>query len=445
MKAIKRAILEIHREPEPQPASIRLGGRDQFSFARWIRIEEENRKQIEKNSRKVHPPSRPTTFEFGLKPVCGRLIRKSLRVLHSSPQACSSMPAPIFVSYSSRDRAVANRLVDFLKEQGYDCWIDWRDEEPGADYREPIMAALTAAKIILLILSEASNDSPDVHSEIVQATRQKKLIIPVEIEPVSPNQRLEFSIRSVHWLDGKNGLSSTTLNQLKLVVDRHLRGFLEAKSEGELDELTSKAARGDVTSQAALAEHFGHAGKDPLNREKAVYWLRKAAENAHAESAYRLATALRDGIGILRNEDAALNWFRAAAEGGHVKAQAIFANELLLGRRLSADPEKALYWFERAAQQGSVEAQFQVGVLFENGRAGAHDYSRSIYWLDAAANNGHAGAQYLLATLLAEGKGGMADMARAKHWAQAASDRGHLAARQFLTQLCSPDKSPGKR
>jgi hypothetical protein len=122
------------------------------------------------------------------------------------------MAAPIFVSYSSQDRAVANRLVDFLKEQGYDCWIDWRDEEPGADYREPIMAALGAAKIVLLVLSEASNDSPDVHNEIVQATRLKKLIVPLQIEPVSPNNRLEFSIRSIQWLDGKNLLTAATLN-----------------------------------------------------------------------------------------------------------------------------------------------------------------------------------------------------------------------------------------
>jgi hypothetical protein len=98
--------------------------------------------------------------------------------------------AAIFVSYSSLNAEEANRLVEFLEGKGYKCWIAERDEDVGADYRGPIMAALEAAEVVILLLSEAANRSPEVHNEVVQATRMQKLLIPIQLETVALSAEL---------------------------------------------------------------------------------------------------------------------------------------------------------------------------------------------------------------------------------------------------------------
>lgn len=295
------------------------------------------------------------------------------------------------------------------------------------------MTALESAGVVVLVLSQAANDSPEVQNEIVQAGRHHKVIVPVQIEPVTLNSAMEFSIRRLHWLDATQGLSEWSLDRLLETVVRHLRPAEQAPTT-DADNLTTRALRGDKEAQFELAERLS-AGQSPPDHIGAVQWLRKAAESGHAEAAYRLALHLRDGLGVLRSEDAALHWFEVAAHLGNTKAQTIFANELLLGRRTSADLEQALFWFDKAAEGGSVEAQFQLGMLLENGRAGKRDYTRASRWLESAAQSGHIGAQFLLATVLVEGKGRLPDLQRARYWAQAAADRGNAAARLLLSRL----------
>jgi TPR repeat protein len=345
------------------------------------------------------------------------------------------MAAALFISYSSHDQKAASRLVEFLEQHGHSCWIACRDELPGEKFWLPLMAALKAAPIMLLVLTQAACESPDVGNEIVQAVKQRKLILPVQLEPVHPNDLTEYHLRGIQWHDATAGLTEWTLEALLSVIDRNLAVREPSRDTSDLLDLTNRALAGDTAAQFLLAEHFESTGRESSNQIAAVTWFRKAAEAGHPEAAYRLAVHLHEGTGVLRNEDAALTWFRTAAQLGHVQAQLNFANELLLGRRISPNLQQALHWFEKAAEAGSVEAQFQAAVLLENGRAGTRDDRRAIHWLERAAASSHAGAQFLLARLLLDGKAQAPDIDRARYWAQLASDHGHLGARQLLSRM----------
>jgi hypothetical protein len=44
--------------------------------------------------------------------------------------------APIFISYSSKDRDMAETICRALEVRGHQCWISCRDVHPGQNFQE---------------------------------------------------------------------------------------------------------------------------------------------------------------------------------------------------------------------------------------------------------------------------------------------------------------------
>ncbi|HET9428088.1 MAG TPA: TIR domain-containing protein [Allosphingosinicella sp.] len=109
--------------------------------------------------------------------------------------------ADVFISHSSKDRAVAEVARDRIEQAGFRCWMAPRDILPGQDYGEAIVDAIRESRIFLLIFSSASVDSAQVRRETERAANARLAIIPFRIEDVQPSKSLEFFISSAHWLD----------------------------------------------------------------------------------------------------------------------------------------------------------------------------------------------------------------------------------------------------
>ncbi len=107
----------------------------------------------------------------------------------------------IFISYSQADRGCAHELVDLLEAQGLSCWIAPRDIAPSADWAAEIIDAISAARIMLLVFSSSSNQSPQVRREIERAVHKGVTVLPFRIEDVVPSKSLEFFLSAQHWLD----------------------------------------------------------------------------------------------------------------------------------------------------------------------------------------------------------------------------------------------------
>jgi len=91
----------------------------------------------------------------------------------------SSTKPPAFLSYASVDEAFAKRLAADLKAQGANVWLDKLDIRPGRQWDLEVEKALTACSEVLVILSPASVDSPNVRDEWSFALRKGKTVIPV--------------------------------------------------------------------------------------------------------------------------------------------------------------------------------------------------------------------------------------------------------------------------
>jgi WD40 repeat protein len=107
----------------------------------------------------------------------------------------------VFISYSGKDKPVADAACAALEGANVRCWMAPRDISPGRDYGESIITAIEGAKVLVLLFSESANASPQIKREVERAVSKGLPIVPVRIADVMPTGSLEYFISSPHWLD----------------------------------------------------------------------------------------------------------------------------------------------------------------------------------------------------------------------------------------------------
>jgi hypothetical protein len=107
----------------------------------------------------------------------------------------------VFISHSSRDKAIADAVCARLEGRGIRCWIAPRDVQPGLPYGEAIIDAIHNCRIMVLLLSSSANNSIHIAKEVERAVSHGATLIPLRIEAVMPGKSLDYFIGSVHWLD----------------------------------------------------------------------------------------------------------------------------------------------------------------------------------------------------------------------------------------------------
>lgn len=112
------------------------------------------------------------------------------------------MGRDVFISYSQPDRECAYELTQQLEANGFSVWIAPRDVSPAAEWAAEIIDAIFAARVMVLVFSQSSNDSPQVRREVERAVHRDLRILPFRIEDVLPSRSLEYFLSSQHWLDG---------------------------------------------------------------------------------------------------------------------------------------------------------------------------------------------------------------------------------------------------
>ena len=146
--------------------------------------------------------------------------------------------ADIFISYSSQDNDVAKALRAYLEAEGYSCWMAPDDVKGPRTYPEQIMSAIEACRAMVILVSQAANDSGHVANEVSAAFDAHKAILPIRVEDVQPARSLAYLLRLQQWVDAFPG-----------PIDRHadeLRDSLAALlgAVEELPEVSGKKRPG---------------------------------------------------------------------------------------------------------------------------------------------------------------------------------------------------------
>jgi multiple sugar transport system substrate-binding protein len=175
------------------------------------------------------------------------------------------MAHDVFISYSSKDKPIADAICASLEGAGIRCWIAPRDIGAGEDWPTSIAKAIPASRLMVLIFSSHSNSSEDVGRELYLAANSKLVIIPFKIEDVAPEPGKQYYLARTHWLDAMN---PPTREQIQNLVDR-VRVFIPVVGTERVETRVSAAQppQGTLPPSAALHPAAKKQPKSPVSRK----------------------------------------------------------------------------------------------------------------------------------------------------------------------------------
>lgn len=98
--------------------------------------------------------------------------------------------ARIFISYARKDGSIiADELADRLRALNHEVFLDIQGIPGGTEWEKQLIERANWCDILLVLITEASNQSRYVYDEFREAEKNKKLIIPVQVEdsPLPPH------------------------------------------------------------------------------------------------------------------------------------------------------------------------------------------------------------------------------------------------------------------
>jgi hypothetical protein len=175
----------------------------------------------------------------------------------------ANVPRDVFVCFSSYNVGIAEKVVKELETDGNTCWISTRNLRPNdsENYWKNIENAIQNSTIVLVLGSEDSMRSKDVHQEIDFARKHQKKIIEFKIDEAQHNTLFKHVFNGIKWVKGTLDVNQNyTVLLERIYEERYQHPRLE---EQELlnEELIETA---DVIEEFVSADEFIESAEDEL-------------------------------------------------------------------------------------------------------------------------------------------------------------------------------------
>ena len=156
------------------------------------------------------------------------------------------------------------------------------------------------------------------------------------------------------------------------------------------------------------------------------------------------------GQGMPRDYEKAIVWLKKAADRGDADAQSELGTLLVAVQAY----REAISWFQKAADQGQVSAQNSLAAMYENGQGVPQNYEQAALLYRKAAGNGDARAMFNIGLMNFKGHGVPTDFVQAEMWFnlatahasdlqvryQAAASRDELATKMTSAQIAEAQR-----
>jgi ketosteroid isomerase-like protein len=177
------------------------------------------------------------------------------------------MAHDVFISYSSKDKAVADAACATLEGRGIRCWIAPRDVLPGREWGASIIDAIQGSRAMVLVFSETANESRQIMREVNHAVEKGVAVVPFRIQDVMPSKAMEYYLDVTHWLDAMTPPVEDHLQELADKVE-----LLLGQPAGEA-ELSPASREPSSAPRAALMQGAGGRGSSFLVNRKLPLWV----------------------------------------------------------------------------------------------------------------------------------------------------------------------------
>lgn len=106
----------------------------------------------------------------------------------------------VFISYSTKNSDIANKICYILEKHNLKCWIAPRNISSGRSYIYEIAEGIRSTKIVVLVYSSYSQQSKYVNNEINMAFSNNKPILSFNIDESMPSEDMQYYLKVTQWL-----------------------------------------------------------------------------------------------------------------------------------------------------------------------------------------------------------------------------------------------------
>lgn len=107
----------------------------------------------------------------------------------------------LFLSHTSKNADTMLSIAQFLEDKNIQCWYFQRDILAGEQYNVKIVRAIKEVEILLVLVTEAVENSIYIPKEIQRAFEYNKVIIPVRLDRSPVPENVEFFLCNEQWVD----------------------------------------------------------------------------------------------------------------------------------------------------------------------------------------------------------------------------------------------------
>lgn len=305
----------------------------------------------------------------------------------------------VFISYSSKDKHIADAVCHFLEENNIACWIAPRDILPGQKWAGAIVKAIKESQAMVLVYSTNSNDSDQVANEVDKAFSNSKAIIPFMVDSTPLNEEFEYYLSRKHWLVAYPNYRDMLEELLKAVKKN-------CPVCGQYFKKINEPTSQEVAKWVMVGNKY-HSERNYIEAEK---WYCKAAEQGNREAQNVLGYYYQYGIGDVKIDlPKSFKWYLKAAEQGHPVSQYKLGMLYKFGDGVSKNYTEALKWFSKVIAQErndslynieiKYDAMYRMAIIYKYGLGVDKDMAEAIRWYRKAAEYGHKYAQESLMEL----------------------------------------------
>ena len=319
----------------------------------------------------------------------------------------------VFVSYSRKDREIAEELVAGLELCGFDAYLDQEDIAPGEPWEDRLRSLIRQSDTVVFVISPDSIASTHCTWEVDETERLSKRLVPVMFRPV-PDADVPTRLRRLNYIFFGEGRSfANGLRDLAQALRANLHWIREHTRLGDLAARWKE--RGESAGLLLRAEDIDEARRWLVQRppdtpeittqqqafidasiEAAAEELRRRARLQSRAKAATLGAALIFAVGAAIS---AAGWWEARRRGNALneRVEELRASNLRLTRTIAlrvAPTGDASYvagpgWYSIATDYAGA-----VAVLKE----ATHGYSSSGFLIRGSALHAAWGTEAVLVT-----------------------------------------------
>ena len=156
----------------------------------------------------------------------------------------------IFISYSRRDIVYAEKLINALRREGFNPWVDMEGLEAGTQWLRRLQKQIVTCDAYILVMSRNSYKSTWVPDELVVAKTKGKPIFPLLLD----DTEIFLAVQTVQMEDVRGGKlpSEEFYRRLATATSRRKKASVKVNSV----RLTEQARQKKVDDAAEKASYY---------------------------------------------------------------------------------------------------------------------------------------------------------------------------------------------